>query len=67
MKAKVIMDGVEWEVYKNSFPLSRESHVPAIPPSFPVLVISNIVSNVAWHQFIETNDLRRLLGLPDKT
>jgi hypothetical protein len=69
MKAKVIMTDEEWEMYKQSLSVARAAHSPAVPPSFPVLVITELRSTEmqgywayrAEHSFIEAADLKRML------
>jgi hypothetical protein len=64
MKARVIFDLVEWECYCQTFVVPKANHVPSVPPSFPVLAISNTTfDGLAHHSFIEVNELKRLLGL----
>ena len=72
MQAKVVMDVVEWDQYKKLFTVGSQMHYPMIPPSFPVLVVSEVrndgygsrASITAYHSFIEAQDMKRFLGLP---
>jgi hypothetical protein len=64
MKTKVIMDAVQWEIYKQTFPVPKANHVPTDPPSFPCLVVSQTTfDGMAVHSFIEVHDLKQMLGL----
>lgn len=73
MKAKVINSPEEWHIYCRSFSIAGDCHGPRVPPSFPVLVISETrlvkdpqPNHIRWeaeHAFIELPDLKRMLGL----
>lgn len=70
MKTKVIMNEEEWDIYTASMPTGRMGHSPKIPPSFPVLVFTELVqspyfaySMQAEHCFIEQADLKKMLGI----
>lgn len=71
MKIRVIFNDEEWQAYKDWFTLGRNMHDPSDPPSFPVLVATEVVdrgygalgSQVAQHSFIEAHELKRMLGL----
>lgn len=75
MRIKIIMDFEEWGQYLGFLKLPVSSNFPQIPPSFPVIVITEIKANSqvhdyedyeesAFHSFIERDDLKRFLGLP---
>lgn len=72
MQARIIMDDAEWERYKQGFTVGTQMHSPMVPPSFPVLVVSEVVnggfghapSRMARHSFIEAPEMKRFLGLP---
>lgn len=63
MKAATIMTDDEWESYCKSFAVAESAHSPRVPPSFPVLAISQEHGMGVSHSFIEAADLRKMLGL----
>jgi hypothetical protein len=75
VKIQAIFDEDSWRVYVQSFPVMTSEHYPAVAPSFPVLVVSELCEqgqqvdgdfhyqpNFVMHSFLEQSDLKRLLG-----
>lgn len=69
MHAQVIMNDEEWVAYKKCLGTDAHSHLPQIPPSFPVLVFTVLETDQhrewayqARHSFIELVDMQRFLG-----
>lgn len=61
IKVTVISNVEEWEKYRAGFEVPCFAHRPMIVPSFPVLVISEVVASGVEHHFIERRQFQVML------